>query len=314
MSKHPLFAAGTALLLGLNVSAGAVVSADTQQTDEAPNASRRSMSPGQELLRVTNEMWFLLSGVSDMSGADVAAPRFLLLISESERIGDKLFGTDGKGQDLEALDMLHYRIAEALEDLNAEFSSLCRVQCYGSAALINAFHRAVEAGLFDEELVEELALPEPPLTESEARREIARLNCLVEPDRAVLAALKQVVDANTASRMVERLQALSAKLNTLLPEQKLANRNFAPSASGAANEAYAPIEPLLWAIRSEIVRIASLPGYDDAAYDSFSDALDSVYAGLGDTHTERFDDVFDASFRADLDDALHENDATTSKN
>ncbi|MDO5472076.1 MAG: hypothetical protein Q4F35_01955 [Akkermansia sp.] len=308
--KHPLFTAGTAFLLGLNVSVGQTVPV-VPKADEEPSSETRGDSLGQELLRVTNEMWFLLSGVSDRAGADVAAPRFVLLVKEAENIGNKLYDAEGRGQDLEALDMLHYRIAEALEDLNSEFASLCRAQCYGSEGLIASFYQAVEAGLFDEEMIAELTLPKPPLSDSEARREIVRLKRLVEPDRAVLETLQTVVDARTAALVVGQLKALSDRLNDLQPEQELANRDFAPGSVRSANDAYAPIEPLLWGIRSEIVRIASLPGYDEAAYDTFSDALDSVYASLGETHSEWFDDVFDASFRTDLDDALHEN-ATTS--
>lgn len=59
------------------------------------------------------------------------------------------------------------------------------------------------------------------------------------------------------------------------------------------------------------MRIASLPGYDEMPYDNFSDALDRVYENLANSHSTWFEDVFDASFRSDLDEALHEN-VTTS--
>ena len=310
MKHHPFLTASTAILLGLHVPADAAVVAPAEG-DATPQSEAVPVSPGRELLRVTNDMWFLLAGVADLKSADAAAPRFSALVSEASKIGDDLLGEDGQGQDLEALEMLHYHIAEALEALNDEFRSLCRARCYGSANLIQAFHKSVDAGMFDGDLVAELELPKPPMTESEARREIVRLKRLVEPDRALLELLQSVQDAKSADSVVKRLQTLSTNLQKLLPEEAVANRDFSASSAGRAREAYEPVATLLWGIRSEIVRIAGLPGYDGASYDRFSDALDSVYEGLGDTHTAWFDDVFDASFRSDLDEALHEN-ATTS--
>lgn len=306
--KHSLFTAGTAaILLGLHAPAGQAVAAE--ETAAASQAAEPTA--GRELLRVTNEMWFLLSGVADRSGAESAAPRFELLAAEAGRISDTLFDAESSAQDLEALEMLHYHIAEALESLNAEFVSLCRANCYGSEKLIEAFHGAVAAGLFDADLVVGLELPRPPLTERESKQEIVRLKRLQEPDLALLELLQQVTDAATADKNVSRLLSVAERLEALQPEAEVADRKHTESAKRRANEAFAPIAPLLWGIRSEIVRIASLPGYDDAAYDRFSDALDAVYEGLGRTHSSWFKDVFDASFRLDLDEALHEN-ATTS--
>ena len=307
--KFPLFTVSTALLLGLNLPAGAAEAAPVKSEETAE--PKMVGSPGQELLRVTNDMWFLLSGIVDRKGADAAAERFDKLIVEAELIGNMLQGEDGMAQDLEALDMLHYRIAEALDDLNAEFKSLSRARCYGSQQLINVFHRAVDAGLVGEELIEDLALPKPPLSESESRQELVRYRRLVEPDKALLAALQSVQNVETANRMIANLKQLTIRLNNLKPQKAHVDRGFAASAVRSAREAYAPIEQLLWGIRTEIVRIAGLPGYDDSAYDNFSDALDGVYESLGNTHSAWFGDVFDESFRTDLDEALHEN-ATTS--
>ncbi len=309
--KHPLCTAGTALLLGLNVPVAAAAVPETEPEAAAEPQGTQATSPGRELLRVTNDMWFLLSGVADNKAADAAAPRFLELVHEAQRVGESIFDAEGLGQDLEALEMLHYHIAEALDSLNEEFRSLCRADCYDSEPLIRAFHQAVEAGLFDSELVEDLDLPKPPLTEREARREVVRLKSLEVPDRALLELLRSVTDARSADSAVARLLSLAECLDGLQPEAELVDRDFSKASARSADEAYKPIAPLLWGIRSEIVRIAGLPGYDDAPFDRFSDALDSVYAGLGDTHSLWFDDVFDASFRMDLDDALHEN-ATTS--
>lgn len=307
--KFPLFTVSTALLLGLNFPAGAAVDAPVKP--ETPAVPEMKGSPGQELLRVTNDMWFLLSGVVDRKGADAAAERFDSLITEAERIGNMLQDEESMAQDLEALDMLHYRIAEALDDLSMEFESLCRAKCYGSAPLIKTFHRAVEAGLVGDELVEDLSVPKPPLSESESRQELVRYRRLVEPDKALLAALQTVQDVETANRMIENLKQLAVRLNSLQPQKAHVDRSFSSSTARSVREAYAPVEQLLWGIRSEIVRIAGLPGYDETAFDNFSDALDVVYESLGNTHRAWFRDVFDESFRTDLDEALHEN-ATTS--
>lgn len=290
-----------ALLLALGVSAVAEPSAEsTQKADD---------KLGHEMLKVTNDMWFLLSGIGDKAEADAAAARFNELVKETERIGDKLYAQ--QAQDIEALDMMHYRIAEVYESLNYEFASLCRTRCYGSQALIAAFHAAVNAGIFDDECMPGLELPKPPLTESETRHELVRMKRLVEPDRAVLHILQEVTDAASANKAVDELMELTTRLQKLMPEHRVESRTFADKSAPNVRAAFAPIEPLLWGIRSEIVRIASLPGYDGEPFDHFSDTLDIVFQSLGDTHSIWFDEVFDESFRADLDEALHEN-ATTS--
>ena len=275
----------------------------------AEPASYDNEKLGHEMLKVTNDMWFLLSGVGDKQAADAAAQRFHELVKESERIGDKLYAQ--QALDIEALDMMHYRIAEVYESLSYEFESLCRARCYGSQRLIGAFRAAVTAGIFDDECMPGLEQPKPPFTETEARHELVRIRRLVEPDKAVLTALQEVKDANSATKAAETLSLLTSRLQKLLPDSTLANRTFADKSAPHVRAAFAPIEPLLWGIRSEIVRIAALPGYDDEPFDLFSDALDTVFQSLGDTHNTWFDEVFDESFRSDLDEALHEN-ATTS--
>lgn len=290
-----------AMLLGLSVPAGAEPSEyDTSVENE---------KLGHEMLKVTNDMWFLLSGVGDKSTADAAAYQFVKLIEESERLSEQLYAQ--QAMDVEALNMMHYRIAEVYESLSFEFESLCKARCYGSQNLIAAFQYAVKTGLFDDESLPGLEQPKPPLSDSEARQELARLKRLVEPDRAVLQVLQGVKDANSATRAAEELAVLSARLQKLLPEHTVAERTFVDKTAPNVRATFAPIEPLLWGIRSEIVRIAALPGYDDEPFDAFSDALDTVFQSLGDAHNSWFAEVFDESFRSDLDDALHEN-ATTS--
>lgn len=292
----------TALLGGMLPAAVAVSAPEPAQDDDRV---------GHEMLKVTNDMWFLLSGINNRSEADAAAARFVELVKQAAHIGDSLYDDVSHAQEVEALNMLHYRIAEVYEALSYEFDSLCRTHCYGSQGLISAFRSAIDAGIFDDEYMTGLELPKPPLNETEARHELVRMKRLVEPDRAVLGVLQEVTDAGSAAKAASVLIQMTERLRALLPEQGVEDRRFADVTAPSVRTAYAPIEPLLWGIRSEIVRIASLPGYDDEPYDAFSDALDSVFQSLADTHRIWFDDIFDASFRADLDEALHEN-ATTS--
>ncbi len=284
-----------------------VVGAASRQTEVA--AGEKGV--GQEILRLTSEMWFLLSGIRDKADADAAAPRFTALVEQASHMGEKLYDESSHAQELEALEMLHYCIAEAYEDLSYEFDSLCRARCYGSQSLLTAFHKAVGAGLFNDEELPLLEMIRPPLTESETRNELVRLKRLVEPDRAVLRILSEVKDARSARQAADELSLQTARLQLLLPESRVANRSFADASRASVRAAFEPLEPLLWGIRNEIVRIASLPGYEGESFDTFSDALESMFESLGKTHSEWFKDVFDASFRTDLDDALQEN-ATTS--
>ena len=163
-------------------------------------------------------------------------------------------------QDLEALEMLHYHIAEALESLNDEFRSLCRAGCYGSETLIKSFHSAVDAGLFDSELVEGLEVPRPPLSEREARREIARLQSLEAPDRALLEVLQGVTDSRSADEVVVRLLGLAECLEALQPEKAVADREFAKSAARSVEAVYAPIAPYFGGFAARLCGLPACPG------------------------------------------------------
>lgn len=263
-------------------------------------------SVGAQLLSLTNEMWFLLSGVVDTETADAAAARFSRLAEQSSAMSDKLFDADAQALDVEALDQDTYRIAEAYEDLSYEFESLCRSRCYGSSALINAFLSAMKLGVFSDDSAEHLMTTSTVLSEEEAKAEIARLQRLHDPDAELLAILTKVQDSRSATAATTQLGGLSTRLQSLQPVHRFHIRNFSEQQHGRLRAACEPLEALLWKIRCEIVRIVSLPGYDHEQFDDFSDALDVVFDYLGSTHAECFDDVFDASFRSDLDDALHE--------
>lgn len=306
--KKLLYIAGLSFALGqmTPVQAAAMLAEPPPASDEVTE----SQQLGLEFLRTASEMWFLLSGIGSRDDADAAAARFQELVKRTFELDNRLSSLPLVTPDSECVGMMdnvQMRILETLDDLHVEFVSICRANCYESEALSKAFEAAVQLGMFAQDDMELMHHPAAPLTEEEARVEIARIRQLVEPDRAVLDILVAVQDETSASAAAPELQKLSQQLRRLLPELKREHREFAPASVVVAREALAPIEPILWAIRSEIVRIAALPGYEAETYDVFSDALDSVFESLGATHCVLFDSVFDASFRADLENALQEN-------
>lgn len=280
------FAAGTAPEQGRNPDGGAVSS---------------------KLLRVTNEMWLLLSGVMNKETADRAAEKFSRLVEQSAELSNAMFDADAQALDVEALDNEDtYRIAEAYEELSSEFTSLCRARCYGSAGLTRAFTKAIREGIFSDEDEVYLHTTTLVLTSSAAVIEIRRLRALRKPDDQLLSLLVMVKDAPTATRIAPQLHRLAKKMSDAQPELRLCAFNFPDNQREELLGVCRELETVLWKIRNEIVRIVGLPGYDSEQFDTFSDALDDVYESLSCTHAECFDDVFDASFRTDLDDALHE--------
>ena len=282
----------------------ALLPAQQAACQQAPEASE-SEQLGAQLFRVTHDMWLLLSGVVDRSTADAAAERFRQLAEQSAGLSDRLFDDESKALDLESLDQNTYRIAEAYEDVSYEFDSLCRTHCYGSPALISAFLGAMRLGVFSDDSAEFLKMSSMLLKDHEADAELKRLSALIEPDSELLRVLSRVADEKAASAAVPSLREITLNLRRMLPSLHLSSCNFKQKHHARLEKICRALEPLLWKIRTEIVRIVSLPGYDNEQFDDFSDALDSVFESLGDTHAECFDSVFDASFRSDLDDALH---------
>lgn len=305
-----LYMAGLSLALGNMTPAQAMTVVELDEPEPITEESDEARAIGQEFLRTASEMWFLLSGVSSKQDADKAAKRFSELVKLTFELDNRLSAMPLVAPEAECVGMMdnvQLRILETMDDLHVEFQSLCRAHCYGSKALVKAFEQAIELGMFAEDDRELLREPGAPFTEAEAQAEMVRLNRLAEPDRAVLDVLVEVQDEKDANKAVSKLTSLSLRFKALMPAEELANRDFSPATAAAAQEVLAPLEPILWAIRSEIVRIAALPGYEAETYDDFSVALDLVFESLCATHAELFDSVFDASFRTDLDNALREN-------
>ncbi len=263
----------------------------------------------RDLLMATNELWFLLSGIRDKADADKAARRFGELVTKVSQMDDDLVLMGDEPQQQESLDQLRYQIMDAYCSVDSEFGGLCRVRCYGSQELVDAFQAAVAGGMFDADDLPLLEIHQP-FTAEEARREIIRIRKLAVPDKALLNCLRLVTDSASAEKTAPELERLAEMLRGLLPESNLQHRNFHNTSAPAVRAVSEPVEALLWGIRSEIVRIVALPGYSDEPFDAFSDTLDKVYETLGETHSEWFDDVFDESFRIDLDEAYRENNQT----
>ncbi len=287
-----------AAVTGQGSAAGAAVVAALVKKDPV-NAYR-------DLLVATNELWFLLSGIRDKADADKAARRFGELVHQVSQMDDDLVLMGDEPQQQESLDQLRYQIMDAFCSVDSEFGGLCRVRCYGSQELVDAFQSAVAGGMFDADDLPLLEIHQP-FTAEEARIEMARIKKLAAPDKALLDCLRRVKDSDSAQRKTPELVRLAEALRGLLPERALQHRNFHNTSAPAVRAVCEPVEALLWGIRSEIVRIAGLPGYSDEPFDAFSDTLDTVYEALGETHSEWFDDVFDESFRIDLDEAYREN-------
>ncbi len=304
--KLPLF---TALLLSVSAAFAAEERGAVMVQEVEPSVPSSHVEPAKELLRMSLDMWFVLSGVYDKRSADEAAPQFRKLMDDAVALSEKVYSESAFEGEEES--ETHRRLDESLTELTEEFVGLCGNRCYGSEKLLTEFRYSVEIGLMGDDCSPLLEEPRPLLTENEAKSELLRMKKLVLPDKDVLIVLQSVNDAASAQSAAIRLQSIAARLNTLVPEEALAERDFAPKAGSRARKAYAPIEPLLWGIRTEIVRIASLPGYHKTDFDSFSEALESVFRSLAETHYHFFDEVFDDSFHSDLDEALREN-ATTS--
>ncbi len=316
--KRFLLSAGIPLLLAHATPAQGVAEealARDEDGSAAPAAESAQTQPDdatkayRDLLQINNELWLLLSGIRDKADADMAAERFADLVKRAHSIDENLIQMGDTVHERESLDQLRYQIMDTYCSVDSEFGALCRVRCYGSQELVDAFHSAIAGGMFDAGELPQLE-EHPPFSPEEATKELARNRRLVEPDKAVLACLEHVTDARTASQSARKLPDIIRSLQALVPDSSLANRSFAEADAEAARQAAAPVENLLWRIRSEIVRIAAIPGYNDESYDEFSDSLDIVYTMLAETHRLWFDDVFDESFRIDLDEAFHESNPT----
>lgn len=308
--KKLLYMAGLSLALGNMDPVQAVTVLELDEPDSVTAGNEEAQRIGQEFLKTASEMWFLLSGVSSRQDADKAAARFTELVNRTFDLDSRLTSlpvVSPAAGCAGMLDSVQVRILETMDDLHVEFLSLCRAHCYESDALVKAFKRAIELGMFAEADMQGLMEPGAPLSDEESRVELARLNRLAEPDSAVLATLSAVQNEEDAADAARKLSHLALQYKTLQPEKNVGNRMFPSSMQPHVQDILAPLEPILWAIRSEIVRIAALPGYEAETYDDFSVALDVVFESLAATHASLFDSVFDASFRSDLDNALREN-------
>ena len=313
--KKLLYIAGVSLALGNMhpVQAQEVLEQAAPAPAGVDMAEVRAL--GEQFLRTVQEMWFLLSAISCKDDADHAATPFLEKVKLTYELDNRMSNMPLVSPDTECvgmMDSVQMRVLETLDDLHQEFLSLCRVNCYGSEELSIAFEEAVKMGMFAETDVELLnPVPATPLTAEESASEILRIKRLLDPDSEVLDILEDVEDVKSANKAVPELMLLTQRFKPLEPKPNMGSRAFTTETAMKAREEMARIEPVLWSIRSEIVRIAALPGYEAETYDAFSDALDAIFELLGSTHCHLFESVFDASFRSDLESALQESSIST---
>ena len=262
----------------------------------------------RDFLQASGDMWYLLANVRSKADANAAADRMTALVTRIYELDEKMGSftvvtTDAACAGM--MDTMQVRILDSLENVNEEFLSLRRVHCYGSKPLMRAFRLAAKVGLFAEDDVDELTdLPEPYSAEA-AAAELERLRKLQAPDQEIHLLLVTVVDGGSAQTVVPRLAALDATLRSLVPVQP--RGVFAEENAPEVRAVTEPLLRVLWNLRNEIVRIAALPGYADVQFDDFSEQMNKVFDTLQATHSVWFEDVFDASFRSDLDDAFHDN-------
>lgn len=303
--KSTLFQTGAILALGGLIGLPPVAAAEEPTSEAAAHA----LQVGRDLLQTTNDLWMLLSGISDRETADKGALPFTKLATRLIELDTELTSACMDHEVLvspESEQLMDLRIGYAFEELVDEFNSICCARCYGSPSLTRAFRAAIETGFFPEDSLSYLEEPAKPYNAKEEGIELARLRNLLEPDQEVLATLTEVKDPKSAEQAVGKLRKLSSALTKLVPPRTYLNRNFADGSSPNVVATRVPLERLLWNIRAELVRIAGLPGYEAAPYDKFSDVLNTVFDGLSKTHTTWFNDVFDSSFRSDIAEALEE--------
>lgn len=262
----------------------------------------------RDFLKASSDMWYLLANVRSKKDADAAADRVTELVTKIYELDEKLSAFTMVATDAACagmLDSMQVRILDSLETVNEEFLSLRRIRCYGSKNLVRAFRLAAKVGLFAEGDVDELTMLPEPYTAEAAATELQRLQKLIAPDQEIHLLLVTVMDSRSANTALPRLARLDETLRGLEP--KLPRGVFADENSSDVRGVTEPLVGVLWNIRNELVRIAGLPGYAGEQFDDFSDQLDKVFDTLQATHSVWFEDVFDASFRTDLDDAFHDN-------
>lgn len=298
------------------VDASAVMQGQASDAEEAqpgvpelsPASQEEMVQVGREFLQASTDMWYLLANVRSRKDADAAADPMTRLVARIYELDEKMSTSAVVVPDAACagmMDTMQLRILDSLENVNEEFLSLRRIHCYGSERLIRAFRLAGKAGLFAEDDVDSLTNLPAPYTEEQAAAELARLQKLLVPDQEVHLLLVTVVDAGSANNALPRLRELDQSLRGLAPA---APRGvFADEQAPEVRRVVEPLVQTLWNIRNEIVRLAALPGYGEAAFDDFSEQLDRVFDALEVSHSVWFEDVFDASFRSDLDDAFHDN-------
>ncbi len=314
----PLSSLALAMTLSSAVLAGAVPCApalppavsqgapavDSSSSTEQPKEQADPLRLARASSDAMNAQLALLQGIKDKATADAAAPG---LLEETEKLNEvtrtlAALDFEGLSYDEEAYMELVPQIFAASEDVNEEFARLEKADWYGSEALKHAVEEANAPVFSDEEASRDE--PSRPLTPEQEEAELERMRALVALDGELLATLKNISSATTASAAVPALRAYVAKLEKRKPDPETVDGYFEDADAPGVVGAFRPVRDKLELIRTELLRIVGLDGFQTKAFDPFNDAMDDVFRLLEETHDFWYGDIFDENFEDAVFDTL----------
>lgn len=239
----------------------------------------------------------VLASVIDRNTADAAAPKLRENTQAMQQLAQLFEGIDfERASDFNEEEFMATAESnfEVAERVNAQFLRLIGAKYFGSGALQAAVAEA-NAPVTSDDGVEE-----GPMTAEQAKAEIGRMKMLKEPDSRLLAALKKVDSAETASAVVPTLNEYVEQIRKLVPPAEILFAHFENPQDAEVLAAQQPIEEILKGVRAELLRIVKLEGFAGERFDSFNDAMDDLFTWLGETHDLWFSSVFDESFENEI--------------
>lgn len=251
----------------------------------------------KKILQEQEKTESVLASVIDRNTADAAAPKLRENTQAMQQLA-QLFeeidferASDFNEEEFMATAESNFEVAERV---NAQFLRLIGAKYFGSEALQAAVAEA------NAPVTSDNGVEEGPMTAEQAKAEIGRMKMLKEPDSRLLAALKKVDSAETASAVVPTLNEYVEQIRKLVPPAEILFANFENPQDAEVLAAQQPIEEILKGIRAELLRIVKLEGFAGERFDSFNDAMDDLFTWLGETHDLWFSSVFDESFENEI--------------
>ncbi len=260
-------------------------------------ASKNPTVLSKRILQEQEKTETLLASVTDRATADAIAPK----LTENTQTMKQL------AQFFETIDFEHSSSFneeefmataesnfEVAERVNAQFLRLMQADFFGSEALRLAVEEANAPVKGDSGVIEQ------PMTPEQAKAEINRMKMLEEPDSRLLATLKTIVSAESASAAVPRLNEYVGQIRKLTPPAEIIFAYFENPQAPEVLAAYKPIEEILKGIRAELLRIVKLKGFTGEGFVAFNDAMDDLFSWLCETHEHWISTVFDESFENEI--------------